>query len=112
MKLASARDCDFYSLMLYHRQMKSELDFSETELDSTVRLASENFINATPAGKEPLVKLMTKDFKTSESIPEAELIRIIDQIPARGRAGVAFFQVSAGMEKELAGTDQALGEER
>jgi len=101
-KMASARDCDFYSLMLYHRQMKSELDFSNSELDSAVRLASGNFIDATTPGKEPLVKLMTKDFKTSESIPETELERIIDQIPGRGRAGVAFFQVSAGMEKELA----------
>jgi hypothetical protein len=34
-------------------------------------------------------------------VPGEELERMIGSIPRRGRAGVAFFPVSAGMETEL-----------
>jgi len=100
-KLAAARNYDFYSLMLYHRQIADELKLDDQELDSAVASAAGNFISAVNSPCAALIKLMTKDFKTGESIPEGELKRIIGKIPERSHAGVAFFTVSAGMEKEV-----------
>jgi biofilm PGA synthesis lipoprotein PgaB len=100
-KMAAARNFDFYSLMLYHRQIKDELSTSDDDLLSAVALASDTFISAVPQPLEPLLKLQTKDFRTSSLVPGEELERMIRAIPQRARAGVAFFPVSAGMETEL-----------
>ena len=100
-KLAGARNYDFYALMLYHRQLREELGYSGQELGAAVALAAGNFISALPANGEPLLKFATRDFKDGSTVPEQELAGLIQKIPGRGRSGVAFFPVSAGMEKEL-----------
>jgi len=100
-KMAGQRKYDFYSLMLYHRQMGDELGLSGPELENAASLAAGNFIAALP-GLEPVIKFMAKDFKGSGPLPETELERVVSKIEGRDRAGVAFFPVSRGMEKALA----------
>lgn len=101
LKLAGARNYDFYALMLYHRQMQEELGVSGEELSQAVSLAASYLINAVPDKSEPLLKLAVMDFKDRSAVPEQELDGLIQKIPGRDRAGVAFFPVCAGMDKEL-----------
>jgi len=100
-KLASARKYDFYALMLYHRQIKDELKLTSTGLDSALLKASDEFIFALGGQGQPVIKLMTRDFKSSQPVPEPELERVVKSIGAHGQSGVAFFPVWYGMEKEL-----------
>jgi len=100
-KLASARKYDFYSLMLYHRQIQDELKLTPAGLLSALRKASDEFVLSLGNQGQPLIKLMTRDFKTGQAIPEPELERVVRSIGARGQSGVAFFPVWGGMEKEL-----------
>lgn len=101
LKTAAARKYDFYSLMLYHRQVRDELNLSQPELDSALALAGGNFISALGPQGAPLIKLMTRDFRSNQPIPEPELARVVKTIKGRELSGVAFFPVWDGMEKEL-----------
>ena len=100
-RLASSRKYDFYSLMLYHRQIKDELGLTEAGLVSALEKTSDEFIFALGGQGQPVIKLMTRDFKSSQPVPEPELERVVRSIGTRGQSGVAFFPVWGGMEKEL-----------
>jgi len=102
LKIAGARNYDFYSLMLYHRQIGQELGISGKELDSEIEIAGRNFLGMISRPGEPVIKLMTRDFAGSEKIPESELEGIIKLLPERNRAGLVFFSALPGSEAEIA----------
>jgi len=92
LKTLKKAELDFYCLMLYHRQIKTELKLNQEELESALLNSTRYFLEMIPP-QESIIKLMIKDFKSKQPIPQSELIRIINLINLPPGAGLAFFPV-------------------
>jgi len=82
---------DFYCLMLYHRQMKSELGLNQEGLEKALKTSSQNFFQMIPSPAEPVIKLMTRDFQSKKEIPFSELWQVIKLVNFQPGAGLVFF---------------------
>lgn len=79
-----AADLDFYALMLYHRQMETELNLPR---DKVFALIEERLACLLPRLDFParaFVKLQTSDWDTRAPVPAAELAELIGRVRTRG----------------------------
>lgn len=98
---ASELNFDFYSLMLYHRQIQEELKLSDAELNSALELARKNFFSLISEPGKAVLKLMTRDFHNGEPIPNEEMKRIIKIISTPPQSGIVFFSPAPEKTEEL-----------
>jgi biofilm PGA synthesis lipoprotein PgaB len=86
---------DFYAIMAYHRQIKSELNLTD---EGTYEKISDMTANALKLINDPnkiLMKVQLKDWNTGRQIPAVEADEVLRRINAKGRVSLAFIPYSA-----------------
>jgi len=81
---------DYVAIMLYHRQIKKELKFKNKKLFSYIKKIVKNLM---PYSDRTFIKLQIKDFKSLNSIPQKELLKIVKLIPSRFK-GIVFTPIT------------------
>jgi len=98
---AAARDFEFLSLMLYHRQMQRELGLTPTGLFDLMNSEIERFLAASGAPGRAVVKFQTVDWDTGRAIPSAELKRCLALLAGHPGISVALVPAGAGLDLKV-----------
>ncbi|HUT53844.1 MAG TPA: poly-beta-1,6-N-acetyl-D-glucosamine N-deacetylase PgaB [bacterium] len=93
-------DLDFYSLMLYHRQMQKELHLSRKAVFDLIDGALTSLLSRVDFPQRVWVKAQSVDWDTGARIPAAELTELL--IRARGHGPVGLVVIPAKKSLDLA----------
>lgn len=94
-------DLDFYSLMLYHRQMMRELNLPAESVFALIEKGLKPAAAEADFPQRLLIKIQAVDFDTRQTVPREELEALIRRVKALGPVSLALVMSGRAGELEL-----------
>jgi len=92
---------DFYAIMAYHRQIKNELNLTDTGTYEKISNMTANILRLIDDPNKILMKVQLEDWNTGKQIPAVEADEIFRRINAEGRVSLAFIPYSSRVRLDV-----------
>ena len=90
---------DFYALMLYHRQMMSELNLSKNQVFALIERAVDALAVRADHQQRIWVKLQTVDWNSGARIPAAEVAELAARVEKIGPVGIILMPTPKSLDE-------------
>ncbi len=91
-------DLDFYSLMLYHRQMQKELHLSRKAVFDLIDTSLASLLKRVDYPQRVWVKAQSVDWDTGARVPAAELTGFLARVKKRGPVGLVVIPAKKSLD--------------
>lgn len=101
LQATAARDFEFLSLMLYHRQIQKEMSLTPSRVFDVINTGTERLLTAAGAPGRALLKFQTVDWDTGQALPAAEVRIYLEQAARRPAVSLALVPADDRLDLQM-----------
>ncbi|MBI5235764.1 MAG: family 10 glycosylhydrolase [Deltaproteobacteria bacterium] len=98
-------DFDYYSIMAYHKQMEDELGSTPQAIRDMIADMASHAARTVKDRNRVLIKLQTVDWKTSQPLPQGDIIGLISGVRKASGCSIALVPYRRGFPLDALGAD-------